>query len=219
MTILLVEDDEMLGEAIIEGLYPRYVVERCGSLEAAKAALAGGDFQLLILDLALPDGSGFDLLAAERRKRNPLPCLILSAKASLADRLTGLNGGADDYLVKPFELEELIARCEAIIRRAEGRAWPTICHGDLVYDPAARLVVQNDLPVALSARELAIFDVLIKNIGRVVSKAQLEDSIYHWDKGIESNTIEVHISHLRRKIDNEAIKTIRGLGYVMPKIA
>ncbi|HPU16640.1 MAG TPA: winged helix-turn-helix domain-containing protein, partial [Polymorphobacter sp.] len=147
---------------------------------------------------------------------NMLPVLILSARATLDDRLLGLNGGADDYLVKPFDLQELIARCDAVIRRRQGRAAPVIVHGDLSYAPAARQVTLGGEPVALSARELAVLDVLLSNIGHVISKAQIEERLYRWDEAIESNTIEVHVSHLRRKLGYDRIKTIRGLGYIVP---
>ena len=219
MTILLIEDDDMLGTAIVDGLAPRFIVERAASIDHGEAALATGDYDMLILDFALPDGSGLDLLARLRRAASTLPVLILSARATLDDRLLGLNGGADDYLVKPFDLAELTARCDAVIRRRQGRAAPVISHGDLSYTPAARQVTLAGVPVALSARELAVLDVLLSNIGHVISKGQIEERLYRWDEAIESNTIEVHVSHLRRKLGAERIKTIRGLGYIVPALS
>ncbi len=216
LTILLIEDDDMLAAAIVDGLAPRFLVERVDTIDHGEAALATGDYDMVILDIALPDGSGLDLLARMRRASNMLPVLILSARATLDDRLLGLNGGADDYLVKPFDLQELTARCDAVIRRRQGRAAPVIVHGDMVYAPAARQVTLDGVPVALSARELAVLDVLLSNIGHVISKAQIEERLYRWDEAIESNTIEVHVSHLRRKLGADRIKTIRGLGYIVP---
>jgi DNA-binding response OmpR family regulator len=147
-----------------------------------------------------------------------MPILMLTARTALGDRLAGLNSGADDYLGKPFDLDELVARCDALLRRASGRAAPTITHGALHYDPAAQTVTLNDVPVTLSARELALFDILITNIGRILGKQQIEERLYRWDEMIESNTVEVHVSHLRRKIGRDLIQTVRGLGYVMPKL-
>ncbi len=218
MTILLVEDDAMLGAAIVEGLRPRYQADWTRTVADSEAALSTGSYQLMILDLNLPDGSGFDLLATLRRSGNPLPVLVLSARDALTDRLAGLNGGADDYIVKPFDLDELLARCEAILRRMQGRSAPVIVHGNLTYEPATGRVAIDDRTIILSARELAIFDALMTNIGRVVGKSQLEERLYRWDETIESNTVEVHVSHLRRKIGRSRIQTIRGLGYVIAKI-
>ncbi len=209
----------MLGTAIVDGLAPRFIVERARCLDDGEAALATGDYDMLILDIALPDGSGLDLLARLRRAASTLPVLILSARATLDDRLLGLNGGADDYLVKPFDLAELTARCDAVIRRRQGRAAPVITHGALSYTPAARQVTLAGVPVALSARELAVLDVLLSNIGHVISKGQIEERLYRWDEAIESNTIEVHVSHLRRKLGADRIKTIRGLGYIVPALS
>lgn len=219
VTILLVEDDEMLGAAIVEGLRPRYQTDWTRTIADSEAALSTGKYQLMLLDLNLPDGSGLNLLASLRRRGNPLPVLILSARDALTDRLAGLNGGADDYIVKPFDLDELSARCEAILRRMQGRSAPVIVHGNLAYEPATGRVSIDDKTITLSARELAIFDALMSNVGRVVGKSQLEERLYRWDETIESNTIEVHVSHLRRKIGRDRIQTIRGLGYVVPKVS
>ncbi|MGL4541210.1 MAG: response regulator [Polymorphobacter sp.] len=216
MTILLIEDDDMLADAIVDGLRPRFLVERVASIDHGEAAIQTGDYDMVILDIALPDGSGLDLLARLRRGANTLPVLILSARTTLDDRLAGLNGGADDYLVKPFDLGELTARCDAVIRRRQGRAAPDIVHGDIRYVPAARQVTLRGDAVALSAREMAVLDVLLSNIGHVISKAQIEERLYRWNEAVESNTIEVHVSHLRRKLGPDWVKTIRGLGYLVP---
>lgn len=217
MTILLIEDDDMLGSAIVDGLRPRFPVDWCRTMADGEAAIDANSYELAILDLGLPDGSGFDLLRGIRARRNPLPVLILTARDALADRVAGLNGGADDYVTKPFDLDELMARCDAIIRRSQGRASPVITYGELAYEPAARRLTRNGEPVALSAREMAVLDILMTNIDRVISKNQIEERLYSWDNLIESNTVEVHLSHLRRKIGRDVIRTIRGLGYVIPK--
>ncbi|RJF80532.1 DNA-binding response regulator [Oleomonas cavernae] len=217
MTLLLIEDDRMLGKAIADGLRPRFQVEWVKTVADAEAALATDGFDLAVLDLGLPDGSGLDLLKRERRQGNKLPVLILTARDAIQDRLAGLNTGADDYLTKPFDLNELIARCEAILRRAQGRASPLIEQGDLVYEPAARTASLAGEPLHLSARELAVLDILLANRGRVVSKNQIEERLYSADEVAESNTVEVHVSHLRRKIGRDRIRTVRGLGYMMPK--
>ena len=217
VTILLVEDDAMLSGAIVDGLRPRFRVEVARTLADAELAVATGTYDLAILDVSLPDGSGLDLLKRLRADGSLMPVIMLTARTGLADRLAGLNGGADDYLGKPFDLDELVARCDAMLRRANRRAAPTITHRDLCYDPAARTVTKDGALLALSARELALFDILIANIGRILGKQQIEERLYGWDESVESNTVEVHVSHLRRKIGRDMIQTVRGLGYVMPK--
>jgi DNA-binding response OmpR family regulator len=217
MTILLVEDDVMLAAAISDGLRSRFHVEASNSIADAELALSTRNYELAIFDVTLPDGSGLDLLKSLRRRGAQMPVIMLTARTALGDRLAGLNSGADDYLGKPFDLDELIARCDALLRRASGRAAPTITHGGLNYDRVAQTVTLNDMPVALSARELALFDILITNVGRILGKQQIEERLYRWDEMIESNTVEVHISHLRRKIGRDYIQTVRGLGYVIPK--
>jgi DNA-binding response OmpR family regulator len=217
MTILLIEDDPILGAAIVDGVAPYFRVEWHQTLADGEAAIAANRYDLLILDLMLPDGSGLDLLGRLRARSDPLPVLVLSARDAVADRLAGLNRGADDYLPKPFDLNELVARCNAILRRSQGRANPAIAHRGLVFDPTAHTVTLDGEPVALSAREYAVLEVLITNAGRVVSKAQIEEQLYSCEEQAESNTVEVHISKLRRKIGPEMIRTIRGLGYVMTR--
>jgi len=217
MSALLVEDDPMLGAAIVDGLAPHFRVDWVRSLGDAETALRTGTSNFMILDLGLPDGSGLDLLKAERARGNLIPVLILTARSQLEDRLAGLNGGADDYLVKPFDLAELIARCEAIMRRLRGSGSPLIQHRGLTYEPATRTVTLDGQPLILSARELAVLDILIGNRGRLVSKAQIEDHLYSWNSEVESNTVEVYVSRLRRKIGHDMIVTMRGLGYTMPR--
>jgi DNA-binding response OmpR family regulator len=217
MSALLVEDDPMLGAAIVDGLAPHFRVDWVRNLADAELALRTGGNSFMILDLSLPDGSGLDLLQSERRRGNLIPVLILTAHSRLEDRLAGLNSGADDYLVKPFDLAELIARCEAIMRRLRGSGSPVIQHRGLTYEPATRTVTLNGEHLHLSARELALLDILIGNRGRLVSKAQIEEHLYSWDSEVESNTLEVYVSRLRRKIGHDMIVTMRGLGYTMPR--
>ena len=218
MTALLVEDDQMLGAAIVDALKPHFRADWVRTLADADAALATGGYAFAILDLGLPDGSGLDLLRQLRVRGNPVPVLILTARSLLEDRLAGLNGGADDYLVKPFDLSELIARGAAIMRRLRGTASPVIRYRGISYEPATRTVQLDGKPLYLSARELAVFDILIGNIGRLVSKGQIEDHLYSWESEVESNTVEVYVSRVRRKIGHDLILTARGLGYTMPKV-
>lgn len=216
MRILLVEDDVMLGKATAEGLKMTFAVDWCKSAEDAQEALATTDYDAIILDINLPGQSGLDFLKQRRRENDDFPVLFLTARDSVAQRIEGLNIGADDYLTKPFDLDELIARITALIRRSQGRASSEIKVGDIVYNPAAKQVKKGMQVVNLSGRELAVFEILMNNTDRVISKAQIEEHIYDWDSGeIESNTIEVHISSLRRKLDKEFIKTIRGVGYMI----
>ncbi len=216
MRILLVEDDTMLGKATAEGLKTAYAVDWCENAEDAQAALQTTPYDLVILDIGLPEKSGLDLLKELRAANDDRPVLFLTARDAVHHRVEGLNAGADDYLVKPFDLDELIARAGALMRRAQGRANPEIKWGDLVYDPAAKQVRKGKDFIKLSGRELAILQVLMENMGRVLSKSQIEEHIYDWDSGeFESNTVEVHISALRRKLGKDLIKTIRGVGYMI----
>ena len=216
MRILLVEDDKQLGRATEEGLKTSFAVDWCQSAEEAEVALATTSYDLVVLDINLPEKSGLDLLREQRRQNRECPVLFLTAYDGVSNRIEGLNAGADDYLVKPFDLDELIARISAVIRRSQGRATPDIIFGDIVFDPVARRVSQKGTVVGLSARELAVFEILMNNISRVVSKEQIEEHIYDWDSGdIGSNTIEVYISALRRKLGRDVIRTMRGIGYIL----
>ena len=217
MRILLVEDDAMLGKATSEGLKTAYAVDWCESAEDAQTALKSTPYDLIILDIGLPEKSGMDLLTELRAANDTRPVMFLTARDAVHHRIEGLNAGADAYLVKPFDLDELIARAAALIRHSQGRANPKIKGGNIEFDPAARQVKKNRNFVRLSGRELAILQVLMDNIGKILSKAQIEDHVYDWDSGeFESNTVEVHISSLRRKLGKNLIKTIRGVGYMVP---
>jgi DNA-binding response OmpR family regulator len=217
--ILLVEDDRLLGDGIRAGLQQAgHVVDWVEDGEEARLALKTEPYAALVLDLGLPRLSGLDLLRGLRRQHNPLPVLILTARDTVADRVAGLDAGADDYLIKPFDLDELLARLRAIARRSQGRAAPLLRHKELVLDPEARSVTRAGQVVELSARELAILTLLLENAGRVLSRGQLEQSLYGWDEeSPESNAIEVHIHHLRRKLGPELIRTLRGIGYLIEK--
>lgn len=218
MRILLVEDDEMLGKATAAGLGMDYAVDWVRSAEEARLALGTTPYVLLVLDISLPGRSGLDLLADLRRQGSAVPCLFLTALDAVHDRVRGLNAGADDYLVKPFDLDELLARASALIRRSQGRASAVVRHRDVVFDTVAKTVEQAGRPVALSGRELAIAGILLGNIGRIISKSQIESQIYGWNSGdIESNTVEVHVSALRRKLGKDFIKTVRNVGYTIEK--
>lgn len=216
MRVLLVEDDQMLGKATLAGLRTAFAVDWLTNAEDAEAAIRAQPYALLVLDINLPGESGLDLLKRLRRANDTTPCLFLTARDAVYHRIEGLNAGADDYLVKPFDLHELLARCAALIRRAHGRATPVIRHGELTLDPLAKTVHVGTQPVMLSAREFAIAECLLSNIGHVMSKQQIESSIYDWGSDdIGSNTVEVHISALRRKLGKDFIKTIRNIGYVI----
>jgi DNA-binding response OmpR family regulator len=216
LRVLLVEDDIMLGKATVEGLKTAYAVDWCESAEDATEALKTTPYDLVVLDVNLPGKSGLDLLKALRQINDNRPVLFLTARDAVAHRIEGLNAGADDYLVKPFDLDELIARAGALIRRSQGRANPEISCGDVSYDPSAKQAKKKGKAIKLSARELAVLEILMSHIGKVINKTQIEEHIYDWNSGdIESNTIEVHISALRRKLGKDLIKTIRGVGYMI----
>jgi DNA-binding response OmpR family regulator len=218
MRILLVEDDNSLGDGIRAGLRQAgYTVDWCRDGRAAQLALDAEPYALVVLDLGLPQLSGLDLLKWLRRKGGDVPVLILTARDTVADRVKGLDSGADDYLVKPFDLEELAARIRALLRRHGGRAAPVIDHGNLRLDPAAHTVTLDGRPAELSPREFAILQALLENAGHVLSRERLEQSLYGWDEEVESNAVEVHIHHLRRKLDAGLIRTVRGVGYVIEK--
>ena len=218
MRVLLVEDDVMLGKATAEGLKTSFAVDWCETAEDASVALKTTPYDLVVLDVNLPGQSGLDLLKKLRAGNDERPVLFLTARDAIKHRIEGLNAGADDYLVKPFDLDELIARAGALIRRSQGRASPEIVCGNISYDPTAKQAKQNGKSVKLSGRELAILEIFMTNLGKVISKTQIEEHIYDWDSGdIESNTIEVHVSALRRKLGKDLIKTIRGVGYMVEK--
>jgi two-component system OmpR family response regulator/two-component system response regulator QseB len=219
MRILLVEDDNLLGDGIRAGLTQAgFAVDWAADGEEAELALAGNSpYEALILDLGLPKRDGLSVLRRLRDRGNPVPVLILTARDTTGERVAGLDAGADDYLAKPFDLSELLARLRALLRRAKGMTGPLIRHDRIVLDPAGRTVMLDGMPVDLSAREFGTLQELVVNAGRVLSKAQIEERLYGWGEEIESNTIEVYIHHLRRKLYPELIQTVRGVGYLIPK--
>lgn len=220
MRVLLVEDDPMIGRAVCEGLeLDHLVVDWVRDGEQARLALTVPDteYTVLLLDLGLPRLSGLDLLAELRRGGNAIPVLILTARDALSDRVNGLNAGADDYLVKPFELAELVARIHALARRGAGRASAIIEYGSLRLIPATHEVWQHGQPVELSAREFALLHALLENPGAVWSRTQLEERLYGWGREVASNAIDVHLHNLRKKLGGEIIVNVRGVGFRVAK--
>ncbi|MGX5913106.1 response regulator [Aliidiomarina sp. Khilg15.8] len=214
MHILLVEDDPLIASGITAGLAAQgMTVDAVGTAAHGEAMLGTITFDVMILDLGLPDEDGLLLLRRLRARNMTTPVLVLTARDAISDRVAGLQSGADDYLLKPFDLRELSARLHAMVRRASGRSVNLITHGGLVYDPDAALAWLNDTPVDLSRRERALLNTLLLNKGRVLSADQLKDSIYGMSDELESNALNVHIYHLRRKLGNEIVETVRGLGY------
>ncbi len=217
MRVLLVEDDLMIGKSVRQGLrQDGYRVDWVRDGETAELALANTPYELLLLDLGLPGKSGLDVLGRLRRDANRIPVLVITARDAVADRIAGLDSGADDYVVKPFDLDELSARMRAVLRRHAGRADPQIAVGDLRMNPATHELTQNGLPVSLSAREFALLQALLEQPGVPLSRAKLEERLYGWGEEIESNAIEVYIHSLRRKLGSERIRNIRGVGYLVP---
>jgi DNA-binding response OmpR family regulator len=218
MRLLLVEDDSLLGDGIRAGLrLGGYTVDWVKDGRAAQLALEAEEYGLVVLDLGLPRLSGLELLRWLRQAGQSLPVLILTARDTVADRVKGLDSGADDYLVKPFDLEELVARVRALLRRSGGRASPLLEHGGIALDLAAHRVTRLGLTVELSPREFAILQQLLENTGRVLSRERLEQSLYGWNEEVESNAVEVHIHHLRKKLGSELIRTVRGVGYMIAR--
>ena len=219
MRLLLVEDDPMIGAGVQSGLRQEgHTVDWVRDGKAAELALASGVHEMLLLDLGLPHKSGLELLSGLRRQGLDLPVLVITARDSVADRVKGLDAGADDYLVKPFDLDELSARIRALMRRRAGRASPRIEHGPLTLDPATHQVTLNGDPLALSAREFALLHALLEQPGVPLSRAQLEERLYGWNEEVESNTVEVYIPALRRKLGAEWIRNVRGVGYRIPEL-
>jgi two-component system OmpR family response regulator/two-component system response regulator QseB len=218
MRILLVEDDTLLGDGIKAGLgQSGFGVDWVRDGVAADLALKGASYAAVVLDLGLPRLSGLDLLRRARAAGAKTPMLILTARDAIEDRIKGLDSGADDYLVKPFDLHELAARLRALIRRSGGEAAPLLRVGEIGLDPAARCVTIRGEPVELPAREFALLHAFMLNAGRVLTREQLSERLYAWGEEIESNAIDVHIHHLRRKLAPELIRTVRGVGYLMPR--
>ncbi|WP_371323517.1 response regulator [Dechloromonas sp. ZY10] len=218
MRILLVEDDPQLGDGLCVGLRQTgFTVDWLRDGKSAIAALTVENFDFAVLDLGLPDCSGMAVLAAARQAGRDLPVLILTARDAINDKIAGLDAGADDYLVKPVDLNELAARLRALARRRQGRATPLLTHGTLTLDPAARRVTRDGIEVALSAREFSLLQLLLEAAGRVLPKSQLEQALYGWNDEPDSNALEVHIHHLRKKLGSDLIRTLRGVGYTVPK--
>lgn len=214
MRILLVEDDAMVGAAVRKGLGGAgFAVDWATDGQSAGLALGNEVYDLLVLDLGLPRKDGMSLLADLRKSGSRLPVLVVTARDAVQDRILGLNAGADDYLLKPFDLDELIARIHALLRRAAGTASPVLTVGRISLDPVSRQVTQDGRQVELSAREFAILEALLRKGDGVMSRAELEEAVYDWETSIGSNAIEVHLHKLRKKLGSDAIRNIRGVGY------
>jgi DNA-binding response OmpR family regulator len=218
MRVLLVEDDAMIGNSVREGLrQDGFAVDWVTDGRAAEAALEAETYGAVLLDLGLPRIGGMDILRRLRARGADVPVLIVTARDAIEERIHGLDSGADDYLVKPFDLDELAARLRAVARRKAGRAAPLLRHRDLALDPATREVTLHGDAVALSAREFAVLAALMERPGSVLSRAQLEQRLYGWGEEVESNAVEVHIHSLRKKLGADLIRTLRGAGYFVPK--
>ena len=216
MRLLLVEDDSMIGAAAQEGLRREgHTVDWVRTGREAEAAVAGGDYDLVLLDLGLPGRDGLTILKSWRARAVGVPVLIVTARDAVADRIAGLDAGADDYLVKPFDLDELSARVRAVLRRRSGRSDAVIKVHGLEIDTVAKRGKWKGQDVALSAREYALLEALADRPGAYLTRAQLEERLYGWDEEIASNAVEVHIHALRRKLDPELIRNVRGLGYTL----
>jgi DNA-binding response OmpR family regulator len=222
MRILLVEDDPLLGDGLTAGLRQAgFAVDWVKDGVASDHALKSETFDLVVLDLGLPRLSGMEVLRRLRERPGDAgghtPVLVLTARDATGDKVAGLDAGADDYLVKPVDLDELAARVRALTRRAVGRTMPQVHHGALMLDPIARQITQHGEAVELSAREFDLLQALLENAGRVMTRTQLEGALYGWRDEPDSNALEVHIHHLRRKLGNELIKTLRGIGYTISR--
>jgi len=220
MRLLLVEDDRMIGESLQRTLrLEGFAVDWVRDAAAADGTLASERFDLVLLDLGLPRGAqsgpadGLEVLRAMRARRDATPVIVLTARDARGDRVAGLDAGADDYLVKPFEFDELAARMRAVLRRHAGRAEPVLSQGGVTLDPAQRRVTLNGSPVLLSAREYAVLEALMTRPGAVLSRSQLEDRLYGWGEEIESNAVSVYIHQLRKKLGADFIRNVRGVGY------
>ncbi|EHA16325.1 response regulator [Halomonas sp. HAL1] len=218
MHVLLIEDDPLVASGIRSGLMTfDFVVDHVSTLNAARQSMRTVTSDVVILDRGLPDGDGLQLLAEWREQGVDVPVLVLTARDTVRDRVDGLQGGADDYLVKPFDLDELVARLHALLRRVAGRSSGMISHGALALDPAAREVYVEGQLIALSRRELVLLETFLQSPRSVLSADQLKDSLYGMNDDVESNALNVHIHHLRRKLGSGVIETVRGLGYRLGK--
>ena len=218
MRILVVEDDRHIGSALQRALRAdQHAVDWVLDGRSAESALQQGEYDLALLDLGLPQKDGIEVLKAVRARRNRVPVLVLTARDTPADVVRGLDSGADDYLVKPFDLDVLLARIRALARRTAGRAEPLIMHLGVTLNPVTREVTREGTPVVLGPKELAILEALLSRPGAVLSRAQLEEKVYGWGDEIESNAVEVYVHGLRRKLGSHFIRNIRGVGYMVPK--
>lgn len=218
MRVLLVEDEDLIADAISVSLKREsYHVSWLNDADAAEAALSTTGFDLVILDLGLPGRDGLSLLRWMRLKRRTEPVLILTAREAVENRIEGLDMGADDYMVKPFDMKELLARSRALVRRAHGRSQPNLHHDDIVVVPSAHQVLRNGNPVELSPLAYQVLLVLLERCGRIVSKDDLTERLYGWDDTAESNTVEVYVSQIRRRLRSDLIRTVRGVGYIIDK--
>ncbi|WP_296650055.1 response regulator [Paraburkholderia sp.] len=218
MKILLVEDDDLIGSGVEISLRQAgYDVEWLRDGRDAAIALATTRYALLVLDLGLPGRSGNDLLRSLREAGDTLPVLVLTARGTVADRVRGLDAGADDYLAKPFELSEMLARCRALVRRSQGRSGEPLVWRDFKVDLTTHTVTRNESRISLTSKEWSILVQLLTHQGMPQSRTRLEEQLYGWQEGVESNAIEVHVSNLRKKLGTELIRTVRGIGYVIEK--
>lgn len=214
MRILIVEDDPMLFDGLSVGLgLAGFTVDAVATCEEAFTALETQSYDALVLDLMLPDGSGLDILSSLRRRKDATPVLLLTARDQVPDRIAGLDAGADDYVGKPFDLDELAARVRAVARRGTGRATPMLEWRGVVLDPARQVASLDGKPLALTRREFGVLRVLMEHPGSTVSRSSLEETLYGWQEEVESNAVEVHVHHLRAKLGTNFIRTVRGLGY------
>lgn len=219
MHILIVEDDEILLEGLTSGLALKgFTTDAVASAGDADVAVAASDYDAIVLDVALPDGSGLDLLKRWRSANMTVPILLLTARNATSDRISGLDSGADDYLGKPFDLNELAARLRAIGRRARGLAAGKLDWRNISLDPAQREVVKGGEAIDLSRREFDLFHILLAQRGRVLTRAQLEDGLYGWTAEVGSNAVEVHVHNIRAKLGRDTIETVRGIGYRLPAL-
>jgi two-component system response regulator QseB len=217
MRLLLVEDDPMIGEALARGLRgDGFALDWAHDALEADTALRTQSYDLALFDLGLPRGDGLSLLRTLRARGDAMPVLIVTARDAVADRIAGLDAGADDYLIKPFDLDELAARIRAVLRRRAGRGTPLLQAGPVSLDPALRRVTVRGEPVALSAREFALLRALLDRPGAVLSRAQLEERLYGWDDAVGSNAVEVHLHALRRKLGPGVVRNLRGVGWSVP---
>ena len=218
MRILLVEDDSMIAQGLRTALrQDGYAVDWMQDGLSADEALRTSTFDLILLDLGLPGRDGLDVLRRLRQRGRDTPTIILTARDEVQDRIAGLDAGADDYIVKPFDLDELAARMRSVLRRAAGRGDPCIEHRGIRLNPVTHSVERDGAPVQLSAHEYAVLEALLQRPGAVLSRTQLEDRLYGWDSQVASNAVEVYVHGLRRKLGSEAIRTLRGVGYFVPK--